>query len=106
MKTHMATGLLIGVLSLMVAGCSQYYRVTDPGSGRVYYTTDIEERIGGVKFKDDRTKSTVILHSAEVSELSEDEYGAEVKGTGPIVIPPPVATRPSERTEPFTMTAP
>ncbi len=106
MNTHMSRVLLICVLSLMAVGCSHYYRVTDPGSGKTYYTTDIDERSGGVKFKDDRTRSIVILHSAEVSELSEDEYGAEVKGTGPIVIPPPVATRPSERTEPFTMTAP
>jgi hypothetical protein len=101
MNTHKVTSLLIGVLSLMVAGCSEYYRVTDPGSGRVYYTTDIEERIGGVKFKDDRTKSTVILHSAEMSEISEEEYGAEVKGTSPIVIQPAVATGQSAKTESF-----
>jgi hypothetical protein len=101
MNAHMVTGLLIGVLSLMVAGCSEYYRVTDPGSGRVYYTTDIEERIGGVKFKDDRTKSTVILHSAEMSEVSEEEYGAEVKGTSPIAIQPAVATGQSAKTESF-----
>ena len=100
MNTHMITGLLVCVLSLMVAGCSHYYRVTDPGSGKTYYTTDIDERGGGVKFKDDRTRSTVILHSAEVSELSESEYGAEVKGTVAIVTPPPVATMPSARTEP------
>ena len=98
MNTHIATGLLIGVLSL-VAGCSEYYRVMDPGSGRVYYTSDIEERIGGVKFKDDRTKSTVILHSAEMSEISEEEYGAELKGTNPIVMQPAVATEQSEKTE-------
>ena len=101
MNTHMVTGLLIGVLSLMVAGCSHYYRVTDPGSGRIYYTEDIEERIGGIKFKDDKTGSTVILHSAEMSEISEDEYGAEVKGTSPIVIQPAVATGQSEKTESF-----
>jgi hypothetical protein len=96
MKTQVITGLVIGLLSLMMAGCSHYYRVTEPASGRVYYTTDIDERSGTVKFKDDRTRSTVILHSAEVSEMSEDEYGAEVKGTRLIVTPAPVATRPRE----------
>ena len=101
MYTQMIIGSLIGMLSLMVAGCSNYYRVTEPGSGKTYYATDIDERNGGVKFKDDRTRSTVILHSAEVTEISEDEYGAEVKGTPPIVTPRPVATRPSERTESF-----
>jgi hypothetical protein len=102
----MITGLLLGVLSLMVAGCSHHYRVTDPGSGKTYYTTDIDERSGAVKFKDDRTRNTVILHSAEVSEISEDEYGAEVKGTSPVPISAAVAARPSARTEPLTMTAP
>jgi hypothetical protein len=97
----MITGLLICVLSLTAAGCSTYYRVTDPGSGKTYYTTDIDGRTGGVKFKDDRTRSIVILHSAEVSEISEEEYGAEVKGTGPIVTSPPIAARPSARTAPF-----
>jgi hypothetical protein len=101
MNTQMITALLIGVLSLTVAGCSNYYRVTDPISGKTYYTTDIDGRTGGVKFKDERTRSTVILHSAEVSEISEEEYGAEAKGTGPIVISPPVAARPSARAEPF-----
>jgi hypothetical protein len=89
------------MLSLMVAGCSNYYRVTDPGSARTYYTTDIDERSGRLKFKDERTRNSVTLHSAEVSEISEDEYGAEVKRTHPIVTPPPVATRPSERAESF-----
>jgi hypothetical protein len=94
-------GPLICMLSLVVAGCSNYYRVTEPGSGKTYYTTDIDERSGGVKFKDARTKSTVILHSAEVNEILEDEYGAEVNGTRPLVTPPPVATGPSAATESF-----
>ena len=99
MKTQLMSGLLVCGLLLTVAGCSGYYRVTDPGSGKTYYTTDIDGRTGGVKFKDDRTRATVILHSAEVSEISEEEYGAELKGTGLIVMPPPVAIRPSARTE-------
>lgn len=98
MNTHMSTGLLICVLSQMMAGCSNYYRVTDPGSGKTYYTTDIDERSGRLKFKDEKTGSTVTLHSAEVSDLSEAEYRAEVKVMGPI--PPPVATGPSAKTEP------
>src|SRR5690349_16277691 len=101
MNTHMITGLGIGVLSLMIAGCSHYYRVTDPGSGKTYYTTDIDERSGRVKFKDERSRNTVILHSAELSEMSEEEYGAEVKGTSFTAVPPPVAARPSTPTEPF-----
>ena len=101
MNTHVITGLMLCVLSLMTAGCSNYYRVADPGSGKTYYTTDTDERSGSVKFRDDRTGSRVTLHSAEVSEISEDEYRTEVQQTRPVGIPPPVATRPSARTEPF-----
>ena len=101
MKIHMVTGLLlICVLSLMVGGCSHYYRVTEPASGKTYYTTHIDERSGAAKFKDDRTGSYVILHSAEVSELSEDEYGAQLKEPRLTVISPPVAARPSADREP------
>ena len=95
MNASIITGLLSCVLGVTTAGCSHYYRVTDPGSGKTYYTTDIDEMSGRLKFKDDRTRSTVTLHSAEVTELSENEYGAEVKGTLPTAIPRPVATWPA-----------
>ena len=92
MNTPIIIGLRLCALSLMVAGCAHYYRVTDPNSGKTYYTTDIDERSGAVKFKDDRKRSSVVLHSAEISEISEEEYGAEVKGTGPLVVLPPVTS--------------
>jgi hypothetical protein len=98
--THMITGVLVGVLSLTMAGCSHYYRVTEPASGKTYYTTHIDERSGAAKFKDERTGSYVILHSAEVSELSEDEYGTQVKEARPSLMSPPIATRRSAETEP------
>ena len=100
MKIHMATGVLVCILSLTMAGCSHYYRVTEPTSGKTYYTTHIDERSGAAKFKDDRTGSYVILHSAEVSKLSEDEYRAQVKEVRPTVMSPPVAIRPSAEREP------
>ena len=94
MKTQLMSGLLVCGLLLTVAGCSGYYRVTDPGSGKTYYTTGIDERASGVKFTDERTRNTVILHSLEVQEISREEYEAEVNGTGPVVALPPVATEP------------
>ena len=87
MNAHMMRGLLICGLILMATGCDHYYRVTDPGSGKTYYTTDIDERGGRIKMKDERTKSTVMLAASEVSEISKEEYEAEVKGTSPTVTP-------------------
>lgn len=107
MNTSVIRGLLACGLILGVAGCSHYYRVTDPGSGKTYYTTDIhEDRGGAVKIKDSRTMSTVTLQSSEVREISEDEYEAEIKGTGPVVIPPPVVTQPPVATQPPATTQP
>ena len=108
MNTCVIRGLLVCGLMLMVSGCTHYYRVTDPASGKTYYTTDIDKEDGGAAtIKDERTRSNVTLQSTEGREISEDEYEAEVKGTGPIVIPapvvtqPPVAAQPPARTEPL-----
>src|SRR5262245_38400386 len=107
MNTSVIRGLLVCGLMLGVTGCSHYYRVTDPSSGKTYYTTDLhEERGGAIKIKDARTMSTVTLQSSEVREISEDEYEVEVKGTGPIVIPPPVVTQPPVATQPPARTEP
>ena len=107
MNTYAIRGLLVCGLVLLLAGCTHYYRVTDPGTGKTYYTTDMsKETGGGVKLKDERTRTTVTLQSSEVREISEDEFEAEVKGTGPIVIPPPVVTQPPMATQPPAHTEP
>jgi uncharacterized protein YceK len=72
-----------------LAGCSTYLRVTDPASGKAYYTTDIDEagKAGAVKFKDEKSGSVVTLQSSEVKEVSKDEYMAALKTQTPV--PPP-----------------
>jgi len=95
MYTCVIRGVLVCGLIMLMTGCSHYYRVTDPGSGKTYYTTKIHEDKGGaVKIKDERTRSTVTLQSSQVKEISADEYEAETRGTPPIVIQPPVVTEP------------
>jgi hypothetical protein len=69
------------VSGLMAAGCStSYYRVTDPGSGKTYYTNKLEKAVqgGAVKFEDTQSGSYVTLQSSEVKELSEGEFMAGV----------------------------
>ena len=63
---------------MVMAGCTTYYRVTDPASGKEYYTTNVKDkgRSGAVKITDDKTGSSVTLQSSEVREISEDEYTA------------------------------
>lgn len=67
-------GAVLGV-ALLVAGCASYYKVTDPQSGSVYYTEELDNLRGGaVKLKDARTGSMVTLQNSEVKEISSKEY--------------------------------
>jgi len=72
--------LAVSTLSvLMVAGCStHYYRVTDPVSGKTYYTNDVERvwQGGALNFRDAQSGSSVTLQNSEVKELSEGEFMA------------------------------
>ena len=73
-KDFIAVWLLCGV-TLIAAGCTTYYKVSDPSSGRAYYTTKVKEGMGGsVKFKDEKSGSMVTLQSSEVKEISADEF--------------------------------
>lgn len=62
-----------------LAGCS-HYKVTDPNSGKAYYTTDVDrERSGTVSFKSAADGSRVTLTSSEVKKISKKEYKAGLK---------------------------
>ncbi len=92
MKRFIAKGCFVVVLGLvlLVTGCASYYKVTDPQSGKVYYTEDIDNVKGGaVKMKDARTGSMVTLQNSEVKEISSDEYKAGL--AAPVTQPTPAA---------------
>jgi hypothetical protein len=59
---------------LATAGCTTYYRVTDPGSGKMFYTTDIKRSGSAVMFKDDKSGSEVTLQASEIKEISSEDY--------------------------------
>ena len=69
------------LLVLATLGCTTYYMVRDPGTGKAYYTTEVNSAgsTGAVKFKDDRTGSVVTMQSSEVKEISSEEYQAGIK---------------------------
>lgn len=91
MRKQVIAGVMICGLSMVIAGCTNYYRVTDPSSGKAYYTTKVHEagRGGAVKIKDEKTGSTVTLQSSEIKEISSDEYEAGIKGQQPTQSQPP-----------------
>lgn len=67
--------------AVLVTGCASYYKVTDPSSGRTFYTEKVERGKGQttIMFKDAKTGAEVTLPSSEVLEISSDEYD---KATG------------------------
>jgi hypothetical protein len=71
--------LVAGMLGLMtLAGCS-YYKVTDPTTGREYYTQKLDRKAGGAfAFTDERTKAEVTLQNSEVLKISEETYRSKV----------------------------
>jgi len=63
-KQQLSTALMLGGLTMLVAGCSDnHYRVTDPTSGNAYHTTKVSDtgKGGAVKIKDEKTGSIVTL---------------------------------------------
>ena len=65
--------------AVLVAGCATYYRVTDPGTGRAYYTEKVERKNGTIMFKDAKTGAEVTMTSSVVLEVSSDEFHKGVK---------------------------
>lgn len=81
MQKSFATSVILCGLIMTVAGCTNYYRVTDPASGKAYYTTKVSDagRGGAVKIKDEKTGSMVTLQSSEIKEITSEEYEAALK---------------------------
>ena len=77
MKTTFVRWCLAGAVALTLSGCASYYKVTDPGSGRTYYTDDIHNKGNGViRFKDENTKQEVTLAGSEVMKITKDQFKA------------------------------
>ena len=76
MRTARVTTLmLLLAMVLATAGCTTYYRVTDPASGRMYYTDEIKRnQQGTVQFRDVKSGADVTLPTSEVLEISSDDF--------------------------------
>jgi hypothetical protein len=74
MRTAGVTGLMLLTLVLVTAGCTTYYRVTDPSSGKVFYTDEITRSSQNIRFKDAKSGSDVMLTTSEVKEVTAEEF--------------------------------
>ena len=78
MKKSVALGLAAMIIVLL-SGCTTYYKISDPNSDKVFYTTNIDKmKSGTITFKDAKTKSEVTLPSSAIQEISSDEYDKAV----------------------------
>lgn len=79
MRCTMYTLILAGVLAL--AGCTTHYRVSDPSSGKTYYTTKVKQlSSGATEFKDDKTGSKVTIQNSEITKVSKEAYHEGLAG--------------------------
>jgi hypothetical protein len=70
------TNLLIaGVLLGGLSGCTTYYRITDPTTGKAYYSTELKQD-GATSFKDARTGDSITLQNVEVRKISKEDFEA------------------------------
>jgi len=104
------TGMVVLVaMVLAAAGCTSYYIVKDPSTGKSYYTTDLKEMKGGsVKLKDEKTGAVVTIQNSEIREVDSGEYKATMNAPPPAPAPanPPPPAPASTETTPAPAPAP
>jgi len=114
MKRSMRYGWLVVSLcvGLLAVGCATYYKVTEPQSGKEFYTQKVDTLTGGaVKVMDARTGSIITLQNSQVKEISEKEYKAGLAApvSKPTPTPAPAAvpaTAPTPTAAPAAVVAP
>ncbi len=75
MKRKIVSAVLILTVAAFAAGCSSYYKVSDPGSEKVYYTKDLDRnKSGSIVFEDATTGNTVTLQASEVKKIKKQEF--------------------------------
>lgn len=79
MYRHCLAGVVVAV-SLLSVGCTKYYQVTDPTTGRQYYTTEIKTRDGATVLVDKKTGKKVTIQNSEVMDITQSQYKQAIKG--------------------------
>jgi hypothetical protein len=70
--------LVVVLLTVGLAACAHYYKVTDPASGKVFYTEDVKRNGSAVEFKDGQSGGVTTLQNSEVQEIDKQAYETAV----------------------------
>lgn len=75
MKIHrtLITAAILSVLPV-IGGCTTYYRISDPSTGKTYYTTGLAEKSGSTTFVDAKTGAQVSIQNSEVNKVTKEEF--------------------------------
>jgi len=109
MKRLVVNGWIVLTLGLFlsVTGCATYYKVTDPQSGKIYYTEKLDYMKGGaVQLKDAKSGSVVTIQNSEVKQVGSDEYKAGLYAPAAPSAAPASAPAPATTPAPAPASAP
>jgi uncharacterized protein YkvS len=68
--------LALALLTVFLAACGgHYYKVTDPGSSKAFYTEEIKRNGSAIEFKDAQTGGVENLQDIQILSDLADQYG-------------------------------
>ena len=71
--------LALALLTVFCAACGgHYYKVTDPGSSKVFYTEEVKRNGSAVEFKDAQTGGVVTLQNSSIEQIDKQAYETAV----------------------------
>lgn len=73
-KRAVAWPAMLVSLPLLAACGGSYYQVTESGSGKSYYTRDVDRDDGHLEFTDRATGDKVGLDKYEIREVTPQQY--------------------------------
>ena len=66
---------VILIICFFAVGCTKYYKITDPTTDKIYYTTKIKKKgSGAIKINDEATGKDVTLQASEIEKITEDQF--------------------------------
>lgn len=75
-----ALTVVLVFVGFALVGCTKYYRVSDPSTGRAYYTTKVNDKWGDkIEFIDMNTGEKVVMQEHAVVEVTEQEAKTAAK---------------------------
>jgi hypothetical protein len=80
--------ILMAAALMVAAGCTSYYQVTDPTTGKMYYTNKYDQsRSGATSFTDARTGDQVTIQNSQISSVTSQQFENGKNGVEPTTQP-------------------